>query len=249
MLTEICCASRVEHLPGRLSCIIPPRMNTKPYDLVIFDCDGVLVESEPLACRIFVEMYAEYGYALDYEETLREHYGVNLLKRMELAAQKIGWSPDHAEFLPEFNQRLSGLTRRELLIVPGIHDLIDSLTVPICVASNGSREEITLRLKIADLTERFDGAVFSGTEVSHPKPAPDVYLAAAQAFHTLPSRCVVVEDSVLGVTAAVRAGMKVYGHATYHSPESLREAGAIPFGSMPELQKILGNGTMPQTSR
>lgn len=217
----------------------PAPMNAKPYDLVIFDCDGVLVESEPLACRIFIEMYAEYGYMLDYEETLREHYGVNLLKRMDLAAQKIGWAPSPAEFLPEFNRRLSDLTQRELLIVPGIHGLIDSLSVPICVASNGSREEITLRLKIANLTERFGDAIFSGTEVPHPKPAPDVYLAAAQAFNTPPSRCVVVEDSVLGVTAAVRAGMKVYGHAVYYPPDTLREAGAIPFGSMPELQKIL----------
>ena len=217
-------------------------MNTKPYDLVIFDCDGVLVESEPLACRIYTQMFAEYGFPLDYNETLHEHYGVNLRNRLEQTAQKIGWQPDPSTFEPEFNQRLSDLTERELITIPGIHDLIDSLTVPICVASNGSRDEITLRLRISDLTDRFEGAIFSGTEVPHPKPWPDVYLAAANAFHTHPSRCVVVEDSVLGVTAAVRAGMKVYGHATFYSPESLREAGAIPFTSMPELQKILSNG-------
>jgi len=217
-------------------------MNTRTYDLVIFDCDGVLVESEPLACRIYTQMFAEDGYPLDYGETLREHNGVNLLKRLELTAQKIGWTPDRSQFLPEFNRRLSDLTNRELLIVPGVHSLIDSLTVPICVASNGSRDEITLRLKLSGLTDRFGKDVFSGTEVPRPKPWPDVYLAAANAFNTPPSRCVVVEDSVLGVTAAVRAGMKVYGHATFNSPESLREAGAIPFRSMPELQKILGNG-------
>jgi phosphoglycolate phosphatase len=216
-------------------------MNTQPCDLVIFDCDGVLVETESLVCRLYVQMFAEYGYPLEYEETLREHHGVNLLKRLEHTAQKIGWTPPHSEFLPEFNKRLSDLTERELIVVPGVHSLIDNLTVPICVASNGSREEITFRLKLSNLTERFGSAVFSGTEVPHPKPAPDVYLAAAKAFDVHPSRCVVIEDSILGVTAAVRAGMKVYGHATYNSPESLRKAGAIPFDNMPELQAILND--------
>ncbi len=111
----------------------------------------------------------------------------------------------------------------------------------MCVASNGSREEIVFRLKVAGLIERFGDAIFSGTEVPHPKPAPDVYLAAAQAFQTPPARCVVIEDSILGVTAGVRAGMTVYGHATFNSAESLQAAGAIPFANMLELKMILNN--------
>jgi HAD superfamily hydrolase (TIGR01509 family) len=216
-------------------------MNTKPYDLVIFDCDGVLVESEALACRIYVDLFAEYGHPLDYTETLHKFYGVTLTNRLKVSAQELGWTPPE-EFVPKFNERLLELSERELLTIPHIHELIDSLSVPICVASNGSRDEIEFRLKVARLTERFGDAIFSGTEVPHPKPAPDVYLAAAQSFNIHPSRCVVVEDSILGVTAGVRAGMKVYGHATFSSAESLREAGAIPFTSMPELQKILSNG-------
>ena len=216
-------------------------MNTKPYDLVIFDCDGVLVESEALACRIYVDLFAEYGHPLDYTETLHKFYGVTLTNRLKVSAQELGWTPPE-EFVPRFNERLLELSERELLTIPHIHELIESLTVPICVASNGSRDEIVFRLKVAGLTERFGDAIFSGTEVPHPKPAPDVYLAAAQSFNIHPSRCVVIEDSILGVTAGVRAGMKVYGHATFNSAESLREAGAIPFTSMPELQKILSNG-------
>ena len=216
-------------------------MNTKPYDLVIFDCDGVLVESEALACRIYVDLFAEYGHPLDYTETLHKFYGVTLTNRLKVSAQELGWTPPE-EFVPKFNERLLELSERELLTLPHIHELIESLTVPICVASNGSRDEIEFRLKVARLTERFGNAIFSGTEVPHPKPAPDVYLAAAQSFNIHPSRCVVVEDSILGVTAGVRAGMKVYGHATFNSAESLREVGAIPFTSMPELQKILSNG-------
>src|SRR5258706_13994962 len=218
----------------------PALMNTNPYDLVIFDCDGVLVESEALVCQIYVQMLAEYGHALDYEETLRKFYGVTLSNRLKVSAQELGWTPP-AEFIPIFNERLLALSERELLPVPHIYELIKSLSVPICVASNGSREEIVFRLKVAGLTARFGDAIFSGMEVPNPKPAPDIYLAAAQAFHTPPSRCVVIEDSILGVTAAVCAGMKVYGHATFNSAEDLQEAGAIPFGNMLELKMILNN--------
>jgi beta-phosphoglucomutase-like phosphatase (HAD superfamily) len=97
-------------------------------------------------------------------------------------------------------------------------------------------------LKVTQLTDLFAGKkIFSGTEMSHPKPAPDVYLAAAKAFDLPPERCIVIEDSLPGITAGVHAGMKVYGHAVFTSNETLREAGAIPFGSMKELQEILSN--------
>jgi HAD superfamily hydrolase (TIGR01509 family) len=215
-------------------------MNTKPYDLVIFDCDGVLVESEALACQIYVQLFAEYGFHLDYTETLHKFYGVTLTNRLKVSAQELGWTPPD-EFVPLFNQRLLELSESELHTIPHIHELIESLNVPMCVASNGSRDEIEFRLKVANLTERFGDAIFSGTEVPHPKPAPDVYLAAARAFQTPPERCVVIEDSILGVTAGVRAGMKVYGHATFNSTESLHAAGAIPFNNMLELKAILTN--------
>ena len=195
----------------------PALMNNTSFALVIFDCDGVLVESEQLACQIYVQMFAEYGHPLDYEATLHKFYGVTLLNRLKVSAQELGWTPPE-DFISIFNQRLLDLSERELLVIPHVHELIDSLTVPICVASNGTREEIVFRLKVARLTERFGDAIFSGMEVPHPKPAPDVYLAAAQAFQTPPDRCVVIEDSILGVTAGVRAGMKVYGHAHLIQP-------------------------------
>ena len=111
--------------------------------------------------------------------------------------------------------------------------------MPICIGSNGTRSEILLRLKIANLTEKFENAIFSGIEVAHPKPAPDVFLAAAQFFNIPPSRCIVIEDSVPGVTAAVRAGMRVYGHAAFTPASTLQAAGAIPFANMFELKSML----------
>jgi HAD superfamily hydrolase (TIGR01509 family) len=217
----------------------PALMNTIPsFDLVIFDCDGVLVESETLACQIYVQMFADYGHPLDFAETLQKFYGVTLSNRIKVSARELDWTPPD-DFISIFNQRLLDLSERELQTVPYIHELIESLSMPICVASNGTREEITFRLKVARLTEHFGDAIFSGMEVPHPKPAPDVYLAAADAFQIPPARCVVIEDSILGVTAAVRAGMKVYGHATFNSAESLQQAGAIPFANMLELKNIL----------
>ncbi len=213
-------------------------METTSFDLVIFDCDGVLVNSEPLANQVYVQMLAELGYQVNTEEYLKEFSGAALPKRLEATSRKLNWTPPE-NFLSIFHQRLSDLTERELTPVPGIRDLLQSLSLPICIASNGSREEILLRLKIASLTEFFGGAIFSGMEVPHPKPAPDVFLAAARAFDIPPGRCIVVEDSVPGVTAAVRAGMKVYGHAAITPMDALRKAGATPFSDMMELKKIL----------
>ena len=172
-------------------------------------------------------------------ETLQKFHGTTLHERVEITSCELGITPPE-NFIPVFNARLSALTEHELQPVPHIHDLIESLTVPICVASNGTLDEITLRLKVAGLTDCFGKSIFSGMEVPRPKPAPDVYLAAARSFDVDPSLCVVIEDSLLGVTAAVAARMRVYGYATFNSTEALQAAGAIPFSSMLEMKEILG---------
>lgn len=216
----------------------PAPMNKSPFDLVIFDCDGVLVESEELACRLYVDMFREHGHLLDYEESLHKFYGMTLENRLKNSEQELGWTPP-ADFIHNFHERELRLSEAELQTVPHIHELIESIPLPMCVASNGSRKEIIFRLRIANLLEHFGDVIFSGAEVARPKPAPDVYLAAAQSFNIHPSRCVVIEDSVPGVTAAVAAGMKVYGHATFYPAEALQKAGAIPFKSMLEMKEIL----------
>lgn len=216
-------------------------MKKTSFDLAIFDCDGVLVDSEPLANHVYVQMLEEYGYHVNHEEYLQKFSGAAIVTRLEVTAKQLNWTPP-SDFYPLFNKRLSLLAEKELKPVAGIHDLLDSLSVPVCIASNGSRKEVQLRLQIANLTKYFGNAIFSGLEVPNPKPAPDVYFAAAQAFNTPPERCIVVEDSVTGVTAAVRAGMKVYGHAACTASNLLQAAGAIPFTNMIELKEILADG-------
>jgi phosphoglycolate phosphatase len=214
------------------------RPNPDHFDLIIFDCDGVLVDSEPLANQVYVQMLAEYGFQVNTEEYLQKYSGAAIISRLESTSQQLNWTPP-TDFYPVFNSRLSVLTKQELKPVPGNHELIESLTVPVCIASNGSRSEVMLRLELADLAKYFGGNIFIGVDLPNPKPAPDVYLAAAASFNIPPARCVVIEDSIPGVTAGVRAGMKVYGYAACTNPQQLREAGAIPFTDMLELKSIL----------
>ena len=213
-------------------------MKNTSYDLVIFDCDGVLVNSEPLANQVYVQILEEHGHRVNSDEYLREFSGASITQRLQVTSQKLNWTPP-SNFTFTFQERLAELSKQVLEPVPGIHELIESLTVPICIGSNGTRSEILLRLKLANLTEFFGNAIFSGLEVPHAKPAPDVFLAAAQSFNIPPSRCVVIEDSIPGVTAGVKAGMKVYGYAAFTPVEDLRNAGAIPFANMMELKSML----------
>lgn len=216
----------------------PASMKNTTYDLVIFDCDGVLVNSEPLANQVYVGILEEHGHLVNSDEYLQEFSGASIKQRLAVTSQKLNWTPP-VNFTDTFHERLAVLAKQELKAVPGIHDLINSFSVPICIGSNGTRSEILLRLKIAQLTEKFGNAIFSGAEMANPKPAPDVFLAAAQAFNVPPSRCIVIEDSIPGVTAAVRAGMRVYGHAAFTPAETLQAAGAIPFANMMELKSML----------
>src|SRR5688500_5889994 len=145
-------------------------MKKTSYDLVIFDCDDVLVDSEPLANQVYVEMLAEYGFQVNTEEYLHKYSGAAIINRIESTSKQLNWTPP-SDFYPVFNSRLSVLTRQHLKSVPGIHELLDSLTTPVCIASNGSRSEVILRLKIADLAKYFGENIFSGVDLPNPKPA------------------------------------------------------------------------------
>ena len=212
-------------------------MKLSTFDLAIFDCDGVLVDSEPLANRIFVEIIQEHGFTIDEATYLRKFSGVTLPDRVNGISQDLNWEPPK-NFIEIFDKRLAILTEQELKPVPGIHNLLESISIPICIASNGTREEINQRLRLSKLSPFFGDVIFSGHEVPNPKPAPDVYLSAARFFDVPPSRCIVIEDSIPGVTAGVRAGMCVYGHAAFTPAEKLKEAGAIPFADMYQLKEI-----------
>jgi HAD superfamily hydrolase (TIGR01509 family) len=208
------------------------------FDLIIFDSDGVLVDSEPIVNRVFVEMLGEFGLMLDLHETLREFCGAAMENRIKVTQERWGWKAPHG-FAAAFESRLNIATEQELTMVPGVSAVLDKLLVPWCVASNGSLEDMRHRLSVAGILGRYSPKLFSAMDVPFAKPAPDVYIHAAKCMGVEPSRCAVVEDSLAGVQAGLGAGMVVFGYAGRTSSQILRKAGAKVFDSMPELPELL----------
>lgn len=198
--------------------------------LVIFDNDGVLVDSEPVANRILADLLTEAGVPTSYEDALRDYMGGSLARVHELVRSRTG-TVLPADLDARYHGRLFEAFRTDLRPVPGAADLIDALDrsgVPYCVASSGTHERIRLALDRVGLLDRFSaGSIFSIADVDRGKPAPDLFLHAAATMGAEPSRCVVVEDSSAGLRAALAAGMTVYGYAAMTPAERLSAAHAI----------------------
>ena len=171
------------------------------WDLVIFDCDGVLIDSELLSARADRECLAECGIDLSVEEILERYTGISFAGMVADLEERHGVLP--ADFADRHRMRLWPLFERELQAIPGVTAILDSLTCRICVASSGRPERLKHALSLVGLYDRFQPNIFSATEVRRGKPAPDLFLYAAERMGVMPERCVVVEDSMPGVTAAV----------------------------------------------
>jgi HAD superfamily hydrolase (TIGR01509 family) len=196
--------------------------------LVIFDCDGVLVDSELITNRVFVRMLNEIGLPLKLEDMFEQFVGRSMSYCYRLIEDMLK-KPLPATFPAELSERTTAALKVELKAVHGIEALIDGLVargVAYCVASSGTHEKMQTTLGLTGLLPRFEGKLFSVTQVAHSKPAPDVYLYAARKYGVVPSACCVVEDTPTGVSAGVAAGMTVYGYAALTPAHRLREAGA-----------------------
>jgi HAD superfamily hydrolase (TIGR01509 family) len=180
-----------------------------PVDLVIFDCDGTLVDSETVATDVMVGYLAELGMQLSADEALARFKGgrmadcVTELERMFSRALPV----DFAKILRD---RIAPVLHQRLQPIDGALELVQSLRVPFCMASNGPLHQIKVSLSVTGLWPYFEGRIFSAYEVSSWKPAPDLFLHAAKTMGVEPSRCAVVEDSLPGVQAGVAAGMQVF---------------------------------------
>ena len=207
------------------------------FDLVIFDCDGVLVDSERLAVRTEAQILASLGWPLSEAEIIDRFVGRSA-EHMQLEIERqIGRSIDwDAEFEPRYRE----VFERELVPVPGIVDALGKIATPVCVASSGSHDKMRFTLGKTGLFDRFDGRIFSVDQVEHGKPAPDVFLFAAAQMGAAPDRCAVVEDSVSGVTAALAAEMTAFAFAGgVTSSQALSIEGAVVFDDMVELPALL----------
>lgn len=211
------------------------------YDLVIFDNDGVLVDSEPISNRLLAAYLTELGHPTSYEDSLRDYMGAAMHRVHDLLAERTGQRLP-ADFDDVFHARVFAAFERELKPVSGVVGVLEKLAadgVPYCVASSGSHERIRVGHRTTGLDKWFeDSRIFSSQDVGRGKPAPDLFLYAAERMGVAPQRCVVVEDSPLGVRAAVAAGMDVYGFTAMTPPEKLTGAGQL-FSDMRELADLL----------
>ena len=209
-------------------------------ELVIFDCDGVLVDSELLATRALVDQARELGLTLDLHETEVKYRGWKFADTLADLEAMLG-RPLPENFLPNHRARSDQLFLAELTMIEGIDRALAAIGMPFCVASNGTPEKIRLSLRKTGLYPFFgEGRIFSAYEVGHWKPDPGLFLHAAEAMGADPRNCIVVEDSVPGVRAAIAAGMKVFGYAAVPgSREALTAEGAETFRAMEMLPALL----------
>jgi HAD superfamily hydrolase (TIGR01509 family) len=222
------------------------RKTDGPFDLVIFDLDGVLVDSEPISSRVTAAALAEAGIELSEAEVCERFLGVST------AAMLRAIEAEHGRRLPESFQatlraRILKAFEHELEPVPGVPAVLDALALDRCVASSSHPERIRRSLELAGLLERLSPHLFSATMVSAGKPAPDLFLLAAARMAADPARCLVLEDSEVGIRAAKAAGMTVFGFTgashvrpATHGPR-LQAAGADAiFAEMPVLAGLMG---------
>lgn len=208
--------------------------------LLIFDCDGVLVDSEELSARLLLEAAREHGpLAMEASEAIRLFRGRKMAECVEILSERLA-RPLPEDFTPKFRVRQAEVFRQKLKPIPGIHEALSKITIPVCVASNGPREKIALALSVTGLLPFFEGRIFSSYELGTWKPDPGVFLHAAWESGVAPTNCAVVEDSVLGVRAGLAAGMHVFGYIAAGDGPEFHLPGITRFDRMAELPRLLG---------
>jgi HAD superfamily hydrolase (TIGR01509 family) len=200
--------------------------------IFIFDCDGVLVDSEILAARVDSELLTKAGYPITPEEVIQRFAGLTAEAFMRIVADEIG-HPLPADFHEEQREELDEVLAKELKAVPGVEDMLERIDGPRCIGSNSTGARLKTMLTKTGLYDRFRPYIFSAREVGdkEPKPSPNVYRYAIKEFGVEPREAIVVEDSVFGVKAAKAAGARVVGftggaHTWPGHADLLTEAGA-----------------------
>lgn len=222
-------------------------MTATRFDAVLFDCDGVLVDSEPITNGVLRDMLEERGWSMTADECMRVFVGKAIKDEAAIIEANTG-QPLTDEWLARFRERRNIGLERELVAIRNVHDAVHTLHAHfegrIACASGADLFKVKLQLQKVGLLRYFEGRMFSGHDLPRSKPFPDVYLAAAQAVGVHPARCAVVEDTITGVAAGIAAGATVFGYsppeAGHDAPQALRNAGAATiFTDMEQLAALL----------
>jgi HAD superfamily hydrolase (TIGR01509 family) len=213
------------------------------FEAVLFDCDGVLVDSEPIVNRVLRDMLAERGWPLSEAECLKIFVGKMVKDERDRIERETG-QPLTEDWLATFRARRNAALERELAIVANareaVHAVHERLDARIACASGADRHKVELQLRKVGLHDYFAGRIFSGHEMPRSKPHPDVYLAAAAALVAQPRRCAVVEDTLTGAAAGLAAGATVFAYVPHGDAEPFHRAGvAAVFSDMALLPALL----------
>jgi HAD superfamily hydrolase (TIGR01509 family) len=218
--------------------------NGRKLGLVIFDCDGVLVDSEVISCRAHAQTLTRHGYPITDDQVLERFLGVSDREARQIVEAEIGRKlPD--DFEAQVKQATLQFYAGDLRAISHVGEAIAAIDLPKCVASSGTPEKIRHGLSCAGLYDRLAPHIFSATQVARGKPAPDLFLFAAAQMEVSPARCLVIEDSVPGITGARAAGMTVLGfhggsHCRPAHADTLRAAGALmAFDDMRQLPDLI----------
>ncbi|MFK7799881.1 MAG: HAD family hydrolase [Aureispira sp.] len=207
------------------------------FKAVIFDCDGVLVDSESMTLEVLLFLGKQIGFEMEKEAATERFAGVALqeiLQYMETQTQQ-KFPPT---IIQDYRQRTYEAFKRNIQAVPGVEQVLQSLQVPCCVASNAPKEKLQLNLGLLNLLPYFNGHLYSAYEVQHWKPEPHLFWYAAQQLGFAPAECAVVEDSLAGVQAAKAGGFTVFGYASGTRAHTLAQAGAVVFDNMDTLPQL-----------
>lgn len=216
--------------------------------MIIFDCDGVLVDSEPVQNRVFYRMLGDIGWDLSYEKTIEVFIGRSMADCLKIAEQRLG-KPLSVDFEARLQAKTFAAFERELRPISGVKEALHRIDAPLCVASSGSLAKMRKALAITGLLPRFEGRMFSATQVERGKPHPDLFLHAAREMGAAPIRCVVIEDSAAGVQAGLSASMTVFGYAAAGQGANLAQMGAQVFDDMRNLSDLLRAGARSIASK
>ncbi len=214
------------------------------FEALLFDCDGVLVDSESITCGVLRDMLEDKGWRLTLAECMGHFVGHTVRNRADLVFERTGWQLTE-EWLQSFYQRRNAALEQGIRAVEGVHDLLRHAQARygqcMAVASGADRYKVEMMLGRVGLIDFFSGRIFSGHEMPRSKPAPDVYLAAAAHLRADPKACLVIEDTPTGIAAGVAAGATVWAYSPPGaSAEALMQAGAVRvFQTMSQVQQAL----------
>ena len=206
---------------------------------IIFDCDGTLVDSEYLTNAVIAQMAGELGVEMTAEDATKT-FGGKTIDAVMYTMRELSGKEIPPDWRPRLITKVSESYKTNLIPMDGIKEVLEQISIPVCVASNGEPQHVKGSLTITGLIDYFGDKIYTASDVGIPKPAPDLFLYASEKMNVKPSDCVVIEDSISGVTAAVKANITVYGLVGMCSAEELEVAGAIPFTHMQDLPTLLG---------